>query len=38
VLSLPPEEMRRLGYRVVDRIVEHYETVGERPPITVGDA
>jgi aromatic-L-amino-acid/L-tryptophan decarboxylase len=38
VLSLPPEEMRRLGYRVVDRIVEHYETVGERPPVTVGDA
>jgi glutamate/tyrosine decarboxylase-like PLP-dependent enzyme len=30
--------MRRLGYRVVDRIVEHYETVGERPPVTVGDA
>jgi aromatic-L-amino-acid/L-tryptophan decarboxylase len=38
VLSLPPDEMRRLGYRVVDRIVEHFETVGERPPITVGDA
>ncbi|HWM11974.1 MAG TPA: aminotransferase class I/II-fold pyridoxal phosphate-dependent enzyme [Solirubrobacteraceae bacterium] len=38
MLSLPPEEMRRLGYRVVDRIVEHYETVGERPPVTVGDA
>jgi aromatic-L-amino-acid/L-tryptophan decarboxylase len=38
VLSLPPDEMRRLGYRVVDRIVEHFETVGERPPVTVGDA
>ena len=37
VLSLPPEEMRRLGYRVVDRIVEHYETVGDLPPIRVGD-
>ena len=24
-LSLPPEDMRRLGYRVVDRIVEHLE-------------
>jgi glutamate/tyrosine decarboxylase-like PLP-dependent enzyme len=38
VLSLPPDEMRRLGYRVVDRIVEHFERVGELPPIRVGDA
>jgi len=38
VLSLPPEEMRRLGYRVVDRIVEHFASVGELPPIRVGDA
>jgi aromatic-L-amino-acid decarboxylase len=38
VLSLPPDDMRRLGYRVVDRIVEHYERVGELPPISVGDA
>src|SRR5918999_3410700 len=38
VLSLPPDEMRRLGYRVVDRIVEHFESVGELPPIRVGDA
>jgi aromatic-L-amino-acid/L-tryptophan decarboxylase len=38
VLSLPPDDMRRLGYRVVDRIVEHYERVGELPPIRVGDA
>ncbi len=38
VLSLPPDEMRRLGYRVVDRIVEHYERVGELPPLRVGDA
>ena len=38
MLSLPPEEMRRLGYRVVDRIVEHFERVGELPPIRVGDA
>jgi aromatic-L-amino-acid decarboxylase len=38
VLSLPPDEMRRLGYRVVDRIVEHFEHVGELPPIRVGDA
>ena len=38
MLSLPPDEMRRLGYRVVDRIVEHFENVGELPPIRVGDA
>jgi aromatic-L-amino-acid/L-tryptophan decarboxylase len=37
-LSLPPEEMRRLGYRVVDRIVDHLEHLGELPPIRVGDA
>jgi aromatic-L-amino-acid/L-tryptophan decarboxylase len=37
-LSLPPEEMRRLGYRVVDRIVEHLEELRELPPIRVGDA
>ncbi len=38
MLSLPPEEMRRLGYEVVDRIVEHFATVGEKPPLRVGDA
>jgi aromatic-L-amino-acid/L-tryptophan decarboxylase len=38
VLSLPPDDMRRLGYRVVDRLVEHFEGVGELPPIRVGDA
>ena len=37
VLSLPPDEMRRLGYRVVDRIVEHFGTVDELPPIRVGE-
>jgi aromatic-L-amino-acid decarboxylase len=37
-LSLPPAEMRRLGYRVVDRIVDHLEHLGELPPIRVGDA
>jgi aromatic-L-amino-acid/L-tryptophan decarboxylase len=36
-LSLPPEEMRRLGYDVVDRIVEHLEGLGEAPPLHVGD-
>ena len=38
VLSLPPDEMRRLGYRVVDRIVDHFERVGDLPPIRVGQA
>jgi aromatic-L-amino-acid/L-tryptophan decarboxylase len=37
-LSLPPDEMRRLGHQVVDRIVDHYEQVGDEPPIRVGDA
>jgi aromatic-L-amino-acid decarboxylase len=37
-LSLPPDEMRRLGYRVVDRIVDHLGELGELPPIRVGDA
>jgi glutamate/tyrosine decarboxylase-like PLP-dependent enzyme len=37
-LSLPPEEMRRLGYRVVDRIVDRLERLDELPPIRVGDA
>ncbi|HEX5782601.1 MAG TPA: aminotransferase class V-fold PLP-dependent enzyme [Solirubrobacteraceae bacterium] len=38
MLSLPPDEMRRLGYRVVDRIVDHFERVGDLPPIRVGQA
>ncbi len=37
-LELPPEEMRRLGYRVIDRIVEHLETIDSQPPVVVGDA
>jgi glutamate/tyrosine decarboxylase-like PLP-dependent enzyme len=37
-LSLPPEERRRLGYAVVDRIVDHLTGLGERPPVRVGDA
>lgn len=38
MLSLPPEEMRRLGYGLVDRIVEHLETLPEQSPLRVGDA
>ena len=37
-LSLPPEDMRRLGYALVDRLVEHHETLAESPPLRVGDA
>src|SRR6187200_1299279 len=36
-LSLPPEEMRRLGYAVVDRIVAHLGGLNARPPLQVGD-
>ncbi len=35
-LSLPPEELRRLGYRVVDLIVEHGATLRDRPPVVTG--
>ena len=37
-LELPPEEMRRLGYRVIDRIVDHLETLDAQPPVVVGEA
>jgi glutamate/tyrosine decarboxylase-like PLP-dependent enzyme len=29
---MPPEEMRRLGYAVVDRIVDRWDTLAEGPP------
>src|SRR5215212_2447455 len=32
-LTLPPDELRRLGYHVVDRIVEHLGQLDELPPI-----
>jgi aromatic-L-amino-acid/L-tryptophan decarboxylase len=32
-LTLPPDELRRLGYHVVDRIVEHLEELDELPPM-----
>ena len=37
-LELPPDEMRRLGYRVIDRIVDHLETLDSQPPVVVGEA
>jgi aromatic-L-amino-acid decarboxylase len=36
-LSLPPEEMRRLGYAVVDRIVAHLGALDESPQLKIGD-
>ena len=32
-LSLPPDELRRLGYHVVDRLVEHLQSLGDKPPL-----
>src|SRR5215207_6051185 len=32
-LTLPPDELRRLGYHVVDRIIEHLGQLDELPPM-----
>ncbi|HWE10389.1 MAG TPA: aminotransferase class I/II-fold pyridoxal phosphate-dependent enzyme [Solirubrobacteraceae bacterium] len=37
-LGMPAGEMRRLGYWVVDRVVEHYESGADGPSIRTGDA
>lgn len=34
LLDLPEEELRRLGYWVVDRTIEHLRTLPDRPAIT----
>lgn len=34
-LQLTPDEMRRLGYRVVDQLVEHFETLASKPVMCV---
>ena len=36
-LTLEPEEMRRLGYAVIDRIVAHLDGLDDSPPVRVGD-
>lgn len=36
-LSLAPEELRRLGYRAVDRLVEHAERLDGLAPVRLGD-
>src|SRR4051794_20814871 len=37
VLAVDPDQMRRLGYWVVDRVVEHFQHVDEGPVVLVGD-
>ena len=37
-LELPPEDMRRLGYRVIDALVEHWSTLDSAPTVAVGEA
>jgi aromatic-L-amino-acid/L-tryptophan decarboxylase len=37
-LTLPEEEMRRLGYALVDRMVEHAAGLRDLPPVRPGDA
>jgi aromatic-L-amino-acid/L-tryptophan decarboxylase len=35
-LGLAPEEVRELGYWIVDHVVEHFETIAAKPPIATG--
>jgi aromatic-L-amino-acid/L-tryptophan decarboxylase len=36
-LTLEPETLRRLGYGVIDRLVEHYDALDGKPPVPVPD-
>ncbi len=36
-LSLEPEALRRLGYRAIDRLVEHYEALDGKRPLPLPD-
>jgi glutamate/tyrosine decarboxylase-like PLP-dependent enzyme len=36
-LSLPPDELRRLGHHVWDRLVDRWEALDEQPPIAPND-
>ena len=38
ILRLPPEQMRELGYWVVDRVIEHLESLEVQPALQTGDA
>jgi aromatic-L-amino-acid decarboxylase len=37
LLSLPPDELRRLGHHVWDRLVDRWETLDQQPPIAPAD-
>src|SRR3954466_12587055 len=37
-LSLPPDELRRLGHYVWDRLVDRWEALDHRPPVAAHDA
>lgn len=37
VLSIPPDEMRRLGYWVVDQVIAHFEHGDRGPAVLVGN-
>jgi hypothetical protein len=37
VLQLSPEEMRALGYRVIDIVVEHFENLRDKPVTRIAD-
>src|SRR5438874_122042 len=36
-LTLPPDELRRLGHRVVDLIVDHIGSLRDQPPVRTGE-
>ncbi len=36
-LEMSPEEMRRLGYRVVEMIIEHFERLRDKPVTRIAD-
>src|SRR4051812_11338014 len=36
-LTLPPDELRRFGHRVVDLVVDHLEHLRDQPPVRTGD-
>ena len=34
-LTLTPDEMRKLGYEVIDMIIDHFETLSEKPVLNI---
>jgi glutamate/tyrosine decarboxylase-like PLP-dependent enzyme len=37
-LTLAPEELRRLGHRVLDAVIDYWQALPERPPLLTADA